>query len=262
MKTLCGAKTRNGGKPCAQPVVPGATRCRFHGGAAPQVRRAAERRLAEEAARQHVATELRMWSLDGYDPGTVDYTTTLLQLIGFWRYKFDLLNRLLGEAFNAAERLKSAHAAGKIAVVEAENEGFDEATGQMIPESPEYQTARSDLDRIFALGGVTALVGQKYDADRYGRVYPVEEGIRGLEKLAGEASEHLARNCVRAGQLKISAQRQEWAQQLGARLAGILAAVINAGNPSTEQRLAMQAEFERQMLPLAAGAVIEGALAG
>jgi hypothetical protein len=52
----CGARTRNAGKPCAQPPVPGATRCRFHGGAAPQVKAAAERRLQEAEAQRAVAT--------------------------------------------------------------------------------------------------------------------------------------------------------------------------------------------------------------
>lgn len=45
----CTATARSGA-PCRQPAVAGATVCRFHGGAAPQVRRAAERRLAERAA--------------------------------------------------------------------------------------------------------------------------------------------------------------------------------------------------------------------
>jgi hypothetical protein len=45
MAERCGAKARSTGKPCTQPVVPGTARCRFHGGAAPQVRAAGERRI-------------------------------------------------------------------------------------------------------------------------------------------------------------------------------------------------------------------------
>jgi len=43
----CGAHARSTGNPCAQRPVPGATRCRFHGGATPQSRKAVERRKAE-----------------------------------------------------------------------------------------------------------------------------------------------------------------------------------------------------------------------
>lgn len=52
---LCGAKAKSTGKPCTRPVVKGATRCRFHGGAAAQVKSAGQRRLAEERARDAVA---------------------------------------------------------------------------------------------------------------------------------------------------------------------------------------------------------------
>lgn len=51
----CGAKARSTGKPCTQPPAPGAKRCRFHGGAAPQVKAAAKRRMAEHAAREAVS---------------------------------------------------------------------------------------------------------------------------------------------------------------------------------------------------------------
>lgn len=50
-KPTCGAKTRKG-TPCPNPPIKGATRCRMHGGAAPQVRAAAARRLAATKAKQ------------------------------------------------------------------------------------------------------------------------------------------------------------------------------------------------------------------
>ena len=52
--TLCGAKTRNGGT-CKRSPVPGGKRCRMHGGASPQAKAAAERRLAVAAAEKEVA---------------------------------------------------------------------------------------------------------------------------------------------------------------------------------------------------------------
>jgi hypothetical protein len=46
----CNARTRGGGY-CRRWPIAGATRCRIHGAAAPQVRRAAERRLEAERVR-------------------------------------------------------------------------------------------------------------------------------------------------------------------------------------------------------------------
>jgi hypothetical protein len=45
-KKICGKKTR-AGTPCQKPPIAGATVCRLHGGAAPQVKRAAKLRLLE-----------------------------------------------------------------------------------------------------------------------------------------------------------------------------------------------------------------------
>jgi hypothetical protein len=42
----CGARTKSG-KPCPTPPIKGGTRCRMHGGAAPQVKKAARERLME-----------------------------------------------------------------------------------------------------------------------------------------------------------------------------------------------------------------------
>lgn len=47
----CGARTRSGGV-CGSWPVQGATRCRMHGGAAPQVKAAAKRRLAQDSVRR------------------------------------------------------------------------------------------------------------------------------------------------------------------------------------------------------------------
>ena len=50
----CRATSKGSGKPCKYPVVPGAAVCRFHGGAAPQVKAKALERLM---ALQHPAID-------------------------------------------------------------------------------------------------------------------------------------------------------------------------------------------------------------
>lgn len=52
----CTATSRQSGQRCKRVPVPGAEVCVFHGGGAPQVRAAAERRLAAEEARKAVVT--------------------------------------------------------------------------------------------------------------------------------------------------------------------------------------------------------------
>lgn len=48
----CGAKAKSTGSPCQKAPVPGAKRCRLHGGAAPQVIAKAQLRLVEQGARE------------------------------------------------------------------------------------------------------------------------------------------------------------------------------------------------------------------
>ncbi|WP_433460709.1 HGGxSTG domain-containing protein [Micromonospora sp. CA-248212] len=52
----CGAKARSTGHGCKRSPVPGATRCRLHGGASPQVLRKVERQQQERALAEAVAT--------------------------------------------------------------------------------------------------------------------------------------------------------------------------------------------------------------
>lgn len=46
----CSARVSRGDRPCRNRAIPGGTVCRYHGGGAPQVRAAAARRLAIQAA--------------------------------------------------------------------------------------------------------------------------------------------------------------------------------------------------------------------
>lgn len=51
----CSAKSKQSGNRCKQPAIPGGKVCRYHGGAAPQVKRKAEERL--EATKERVLLE-------------------------------------------------------------------------------------------------------------------------------------------------------------------------------------------------------------
>jgi len=190
--------------------------CRNHGGSMPNNIKHAEKLAAEEAAGKIRAEYVGMRTLDDFADdqlARIDPATEVLRLIAFWRWKTDFYGKLVKDAYAAAERLKESAAAEQITVIDEQDEVDDE--GRRRPEHPELQTARRDLQRVFALGGVTALVGQKYDADRSGRIYGVDEGVRALVKLETDAADRLTKNLTLAHQMKVDEKRIELAKQAG-----------------------------------------------
>lgn len=72
MDKACGAKLKGkrAGQLCALSPAEGANRCWRHGGKAPQVQKAAERRVAESAARETMTKAVRTLGLPiDADPG-------------------------------------------------------------------------------------------------------------------------------------------------------------------------------------------------
>ncbi len=213
MHHRCGAKKRNG-QPCTNYPIRGTNRCRMHPGKKP----------AKAKAEGQVVLELRRWGLDGHselaDPGE-----TLLRLVTQSRARAELYGRLLGEAYEAAERLRTGHVAGKLLVEEAPEEYHDD-DGELVTENPARAAARKDLERIFTTGGVAALVGHRYDADRYGRIYAVDEGIRGLAKLEAEERERCATFAAKAVAAGLAERQVRLAEQQGAMLFTVMRAVL------------------------------------
>lgn len=64
----CTARGKRSGKRCTRPVVPGCTVCRYHGGAAPQVRAAGLERLRQ--MQEMAIDRLQALALDGQYPST------------------------------------------------------------------------------------------------------------------------------------------------------------------------------------------------
>ena len=76
MPQKCGARTRQG-TPCQQSPLAGSTRCRMHGGAAPQVLAKAKERLAL-AADDAVSTLIRIMSDDRISPADRRHAATAI----------------------------------------------------------------------------------------------------------------------------------------------------------------------------------------
>lgn len=148
----CTAVSKQTGNQCKPKAIPGGTVCRWHDGAAGQVK-----------AKAAVRAELISWRVaDALD----DPSEVLLRLVTQSRKRTDLYAHLLKEAFEAAERMKEAHDAG----------AQIEAPGDELADTAE--TAPRDLDRIFNTGGVAALVGNTYGAAKDVGVYVTGEAIR------------------------------------------------------------------------------------
>jgi hypothetical protein len=206
-------KRRRNGTPCKAPALAGKDACRHHVGKA----------TAKAKAEGRVVVELRKWGLNGHtelaDPGE-----TLLRLVTQSRARCELYGRLLGEAYEAAERLRQAHEAQALVVPEPPEEWTED--GELVAEDPAVQRARADLERIFTTGGVAALIGYRYDADRLGRLYAVDEGIRGLAKLEAEERERCAGFAAKAVSAGLAERQVRLAEQQGAMLFGVMRAVL------------------------------------
>lgn len=227
-----GRKSKRTKRLCRQNVVKGTDACRNHGG------KALEQQKAEGAIRLEAAA---LWTLDGHDGTDLDPRVEILRLIAFWRWKANLYGKLLQEAYTAAESLRKAHQAGTILLAEAETENRFDGDGEYDGERyehPALQVARADLERIFISGGVTALVGHKYDVDRDGRVFAVDEGIRGLVQLEQKAHELVGKFCHLAVQAKIAEVRIEMAQQIGVMIQTVILGVLrDLDIAATERRV-------------------------
>src|SRR4051794_24768943 len=94
----CTAISKQTGKQCKAKAIPGGMVCRWHGGAAGQVK-----------AKAAIRAEVLSW---GLGDATVDPGEVLLRLVTHSAARAEHYSRLLQEAFEAAEQLKQAHDAG------------------------------------------------------------------------------------------------------------------------------------------------------
>lgn len=218
------------GKLCGQNVVKGTTACRSHGG----------RPVEQQKAIGAIRLELAAWTLDGHDGADLDPRIEILRLIAFWKWKANFYGTLLHDAYQAAERLREAHAANQIVLAEPEEESrfnHDGSFAGVIPEPPALQTARADLERIFTQGGVTALVGGKYDVDRDGRIFQADEGIRALVELERKAHEMVGKFCGLAVQAKIAEARVQLAEQVGLMIQAVIVGVLRDLGVAADRRV-------------------------
>lgn len=215
-------------RPCTNHAIDGGTVCDSHGGRAPQVK-----------AKAQVRAEVMKW---GLGDAHADPAEVLLRLVSQSAARVELYGRLLQEAYEAADRLKTAHAAEQV---------FE--TADDVDEEPAAtQAARDDLKRIFSTGGVAALVGNTYADAKDGGIYATGEQIRGLAQLEAAERERCANFAAKAVAAGLAQRQVELAERQGALLVELLTAVFDDLGLTDEQREAAPDVLDRH-LALVAG---------
>ncbi len=180
------------GERCAQNVILGTTACRNHGG----------KSLRKAKSEGTVVMELRRWGLTGHDE-LADPGETLLRLVTQSAARVETYSRLLGEAYEAAERLR----------------GIEEApTSDLLA----AETARMDFERVMNVGGVAALVGYKYAGTQTSGVIATGEALRGLVDLEAAERERCAKFAAQA----VAAGLAERMVRASEQLAGLVARAV------------------------------------
>jgi hypothetical protein len=198
-KNGCAARKRSGGL-CDGHAVAGTDLCRMHPG----------KPLEQHKAEGAVVVELSRW---GISDRTLDPGVTLLQLMTQSFQRARLYGELLEEAYNAAERLQAS-----------------EAAADELPPSADTQADRDrallDLERVFNTGGVSALIGHTYAADKEGGVFATGEAIRGLVQLEAQERDRAAGMAAKAVAAGLATRQVELAERQGQLVAEVIRGVL------------------------------------
>jgi hypothetical protein len=192
-------KRRTDGEPCGAQAVAGTEACTKHAGIP----------TAQAKAKGAVVVELSRW---GITDRTLDPGITLLQLMTQAFYRAKLYGELLEQAYEAAERLQGAGDYG------------DEPPS--VDSSADRDRATQDLQRIFATGGVSALIGHTYAADKDGGVFATGEAIRGLVTLEAQERDRAAGMAAKAVAAGLATRQVELAERQGALVADLIRALF------------------------------------
>lgn len=195
-------------RPCDNHAITGGTVCWTHGGRVPAIRN-----------RAAVVAEVARW---GPGDSKVDPGEVLLRLVSQSAARAELYSQLLAEAYDAAERIRTAHEAELL--VETD-EGEEERAAT--------QVARDDLRRVFNTGGVAALIGNTYDDAKGGGIYATGEAIRGLAQLEAQERDRCANFATKAIAAGLAERQVRLAEkQVQLALGAIEAALEAAGVPA------------------------------
>lgn len=191
----CSSKSKRSGEMCNAPAVRGTDKCHIHAG----------KSLAKLKAEGAVRVEVQQW---GLGDSTVDPGEILLRLVTQSAIRVEKYGQLLEEAYAAAEQIKASGGAGQV------DPGLTE-------------TALLDLKRALNDGGVTALIGHTYAANRDGDVFATGEAIRGLAQLEAAERDRCANFATKAVAAGLAERQVRLAEKQGAMIAQVIKAILD-----------------------------------
>lgn len=211
----------NRGEPCGANVIKGTSGCWKHAGMS----------KAKAKARGAVVVEVMKW---GLGDTTIDPGELLLRLVTQSAARVEFYSRLLGEAYEAAERLRKAQATPESDLLGAE-------------------TARMDLERILNTGGVAALIGHTYAGTQTSGVIATGEKIRGLAQLEADERDRAANLAAKAVAAGLAERQVRLAERQGVMLLAVLQAVLSDPEmgASEAQRALLPVLLERHVAAIA-----------
>jgi hypothetical protein len=200
----CTKRRRDGAK-CTKRAIAGTDACENHAGVP----------AAQHKARGQVALELSRWGLtdETLDPGVV-----MLRLMSQSYRRAELYSGLLEQAYDAAERLRQAEANVQLGIGTDDVDAADSASDR--------DRARQDLARVFATGGVSALIGHTWASAGEDGVYATGEAIRGLVKLEAEERDRAAGMAAKAAAAGIAERQVKLAEEQGRLVAQVIQGVL------------------------------------
>ncbi len=205
----------NAGQPCGAIPVRGLDACRRHTG----------KSLAKARAQGEVRLAVLRWDVD---QPTVDPGETLLRLVTVTAGRAQWLAELLHQAYEAAERLRT------VDVIPGVDDDTDAGAD-----------AARDLDEVLARGGVSALIGKTYAADKNGGIFATGEAIRGLaalEQAERKLAADMAAKAIAAGiaerQVRLAERQAEMIAAFASALARRLG--LDPGAPEVRQAIATE----------------------
>lgn len=230
---------KKGGRLCAQHVIKGTKTCRMHPGPGG---------VAALKAKGQVLVDAQKWGLGDTNTDPGDY---LLRLVSQSAWRVDRYGRQLGEAYEAAEHLRSALRAEELLIQRPDqvDEGDDDQ-----PPHPALQAAWHDLRRIFTTGGTAALIGFKYDATKDGMVYATEEAIRGLAQLELQERKFGADIAAKAVAAGLAERMVRLAERQGALMAQFVVRVAERLGLTDVQQAALPGAIEAEVINMTEGA--------
>lgn len=240
---LCSKLRQRDRQPCRAKAVRGTD--------PPVCRRHAGKRLSTVRAEVRVREEATRWGLgdETVDPGVV-----MMRLVSQAVARVGLYSDLLRQAYDAADRLRRAHDAEELVMSQADPDPDG-------PEDPAVQAARHDLRRIFSSGGVAALIGYKFDADRDGRIYATEEAVRGLAKLESEERDRCASFAAKGVAAGLAERQVRLWERQGALMAAVFRRSLDDADLLPQVRLRIEAAFDHHMSRVADEGMPDGELA-